>query len=135
MIQHLLAITLAATSCQANASSPATTAGSQISVVELRLDRPTPHEDFELRWLEVHDSRCPTGAQCVWQGEVKIEIEAVHPQDGSLSVELTLSAGRDPQTARVFGHELRLESVEPHPKSGIEVDHDLYRARIEISAP
>ena len=75
-------------------------------VVKIRFDEIVTHDDLELRWLEINDSRCPTGVNCFWAGEVKVIIEATRTMvEGSQPVEfqLTLQSRQVPVTTSVSG--------------------------------
>ena len=105
-------------------------------VVEIRFDEIVTHLDLELRWLEVKDSRCPIGVNCLWEGEVKVILEAARAEEeGEEPVEfqLTLRAGQKPETASVFGYELELLNVDPHPKDGVTPERSDYMSKIEIT--
>jgi hypothetical protein len=105
-------------------------------VVEIRFDQIVTYADLELRWLEVKDSRCPIGVNCFWEGEVRVVIEAARAEEeGEAPVEfqLTLRAGQKPETASVFGYEMVLVNVVPHPKNGVTPERSDYVADIRIS--
>lgn len=105
-------------------------------VVKIRFDEIVTHDDLELRWLEINDSRCPTGVNCFWAGEVKVIIEATRTMvEGSQPVEfqLTLQSRQVPVTTSVSGYVLELLNVDPYPKDKVTPVRSNYVAEIKIS--
>lgn len=88
---------------------------------------------FTVTFAEVvGDSRCPTGVQCVWAGEVKIAVDFAQGGQGPTRAELTL--GQDPAKARAAldGHTLVLLAVAPHPKAGVKIPPTQYEATLRV---
>ena len=105
------------------------------ATLELRFDETVEYQDVELRWLKIEDSRCPTGVTCIWAGQIIITVEMVRAEEEPVEIKLLLRVGDSPETSRVFDYELRLESVNPHPKEGVTPERSSYMARIEIAKP
>ena len=101
------------------------------SSVTLRLEEQTTHGELELRWLEVRDSRCPVGVQCVWAGEVIVEL--LVERAGRAAEELTLvrATGRATPVERA-GYEWVLDEVTPVPRAGVAPAASELRARVEL---
>lgn len=123
----------------AGAGEPATvsvtSAGETNAMVTIRFDEIVTHDDMELRWLEISDSRCPTGVNCVWAGEVKVTLEVndTLAQDTQpVEVQLTLQA-RGGVATSVLGYEFELLNVDPYPKDEVTTVRNNYVARIKIS--
>ncbi|WP_431894892.1 hypothetical protein [Nonomuraea sp. bgisy101] len=78
------------------------------------------------------DSRCPTGVQCVWEGDavVKVRVTAgtAPPADHELH-----TSGRFETAITVAGHELRLVDLKPYPRSGAAPSADRYRADFTLT--
>lgn len=71
-----------------------------------------PGDTTTVRFTDVtSDSRCPTGAQCVWAGEAVV----LFTVGGSEKVTLTLGASAATATAIVRGKQLTLVALKPHP--------------------
>ncbi len=78
----------------------------------------------------VSDSRCPPDVQCVWQGEVTVQLRL--SAAGADTVAL-LSTVRGPSEAKYGGHVVALGEVTPSPsKRGI--DHRSYRVKFQVRA-
>lgn len=118
--------------------------------VALRFDETVRHRDLDLRLIALNDSRCPLGAQCFWEGQVVATIE-VSRRDGGVEVEaaeesgarseavaaaetleLVLRSGHDQGGKVAAGSELRLTSVEPHPKEGVTPERSAHVVTVEI---
>lgn len=74
----------------------------------------------------IDDSRCPEGVQCIWAGEVTIEVAAYENQELVEQVQFTLGQkNRDGAKKWFIKHlpasekELQGISVLPYPKDGI----------------
>jgi hypothetical protein len=146
-IWMILLSTFAATGCYGSpvSSDPGASKTTSVSsssavktngVVKIRFDEIVTYADLELRWLEVSDSRCPTGVNCFWAGEVKVILEATRTMvEGNKPVELqlTLQSRRKPVTASVSGYEFELLNVDPYPKDKVAPVRSNYVAEIKIS--
>jgi hypothetical protein len=85
---------------------------------------------FYLRCDRVHDdSRCPRGAQCVWEGDVSVDV-VVRTENVSFRFTLTAHAPR----VSVLGFGLTLHEVTPAPVLGQTISPSDYRAVIEVGA-
>jgi len=90
-----------------------------------------PNESLSIRFVEViSDSRCPTGVQCIWAGEVTslIEIDYQDQKKNMVLKQPGSSAGED----QFVNFQLSF-TVEPYPEAGSEIKADDYRLHITIS--
>lgn len=80
--------------------------------------------DFSLRFVNVtEDSRCPSGAQCIWAGQVSTLVEATKDSTGQSlgSFTLTLTAGGSSSLSSKTivvddnSYLVQLNSVQPYP--------------------
>jgi hypothetical protein len=147
-IWMILLSTLAATGCYGSpassdpgaseiTSASASSAVKTNGMVKIRFDETVTYGDLELRWLEINDSRCPTGVNCFWAGEVTVILEAKHTlAEGNKpdEIQLTLQSRGEPATASVSGYELELLKVDPYPKDKVTPERSYYVAEIKISA-
>lgn len=86
---------------------------------------------------EVTDSRCPSGVQCVWQGDGAATI-AVHPpcyQAGckAASMVLVLHTSLEPKAGVGWGHRVELVGLRPGPVAGQQIDQSRYVAWVRVS--
>ena len=110
--------------------------------LQLKLDDPelvewVTGESLQITWLDLLDSRCAEGVTCVWEGEVTITIGVAKNGRDLGEFEITLHAGDEEKAfASVEEYAIRLISVAPYPKDGIETKRSDYVATLEItSAP
>lgn len=107
-------------------------------VVELGLDQVVTSGALRLRLLELDDSRCPLGVQCVWEGQVRATLSVSVDESvsaGYETVELFLRAGVEPVDEVVFDHGLRLLRVEPHPRDGVTPARGSGVVTLEVRLP
>lgn len=75
----------------------------------------------------VGDSRCPTGVQCAWAGEVEVALTLQSPAG---SQPFQLSDRGAPSV--VLGYTVTLVSVEPHPRANQPIPAGDYRASVRV---
>lgn len=73
------------------------------------------------------DSRCPEGVQCVWEGDAVVTVRITAGNAAPAEHELHTNA-RFATAVTVAGCELRLVALNPHPKQGVTLAADGYRA-------
>jgi len=86
----------------------------------------------------ISDSRCPEGVQCVWAGEVTIEVAAY--ENKKLIEQKTFAIGQNPEALEevkswfskhsVSNQELKEVSVLPYPKEGVQVKTEEYKIKL-----
>ncbi|MGK5555736.1 hypothetical protein ACSNOI_29375 [Actinomadura kijaniata] len=76
------------------------------------------------------DSRCPRGVQCVWEGDVTVDVEAV---TGGKATAHRLNLNREPTGVTVAGHDLRLVAIRPDRVAGRPVPAGDYRADFTLT--
>ncbi len=83
--------------------------------IEIRLGTTIeiPDDSTRVTFTDVtSDSRCPTGAQCVWAGEAVLLFTVGNSQQ----VSLTLGADASKATVIVRDKQFTLVALKPHPK-------------------
>jgi len=68
----------------------------------------------------LEDSRCPIGAECVWEGNGKVELYA--RQTESVPQYFELNTTLDPQTETYFNIEITLVGLDPYPSVQQTID-------------
>jgi hypothetical protein len=87
---------------------------------------------LKVKFAEVlEDSRCPTGAQCVWAGRVRIRIEVQKGEDEPASYEI--ESGKTVSAAELDCLQISLKSLTPHPSSGSPTNNSDYKATISVT--
>lgn len=79
-----------------------------------------------------NESRCPTGVQCVWQGDAEVHL-GVTSDTLDLTAPIVLHTGVEPRSATARGYEIRLDSLKPYPASGQTIAQADYRAFVSIT--
>ncbi|MBP8066638.1 MAG: hypothetical protein KAY31_04125 [Flavobacterium sp.] len=82
----------------------------------------------------ISDSRCPEGVQCVWAGEVTIEVAVYENKKLSEQTQLTLNAQSADEVKEWFvarlpksKEKLKAVSVAPYPKDGVTIQPEEYK--------
>lgn len=78
-----------------------------------------------------NESRCPTDAVCVWEGNAAVQVR-VRPTTNTESV-LTLNTNIEPRSAVIDAYTLALSDLAPHPRSTMSIPQQDYRARFRLS--
>ena len=92
-------------------------------------------EPIKVKFVEVvGDSRCPTGATCVWEGEVSCTLEITYLDE--MYTKTIVQSGLSSQYAVEIFEEYELEfTVQPYPELDKEIKADEYRLLITITLP
>ncbi len=62
-------------------------------------DRVQFSDGLTVQLLEINDSRCPAGVQCIWAGELSARLEISGGKAGTTTAEMRLGTSRNRQTA------------------------------------
>ena len=90
-------------------------------------------EGMDIKFIgETQDSRCPTGVECIWAGQVICDIELT--KDGNKNqVTLTESAGSGLTTGYTFQNYKITFAVSPYPVAGKTIAKNDYRLSLTVS--
>ena len=77
------------------------------------------------------DSRCPSGVNCIWEGDAVVRVGVALPVRPGAVLELHTS-GRFATAASYQGYRVRLESVAPAPAAGAPVVPAQYRIGLVV---
>lgn len=78
------------------------------------------------------DSRCPTGVNCVWEGDAVVAVTLTQPGRERATVELHTS-GRFARTAGYGDFEVALVALAPQPREGSPIAQAAYRATLQVT--
>ncbi|MBA4072914.1 MAG: hypothetical protein C0497_13905 [Gemmatimonas sp.] len=101
--------------------------------IEIRLGATIeiPDDTTRVQFTDVtSDSRCPTGAQCVWAGEAV----ALFTVGGSQQVSLTLGADASRATVIVRDKQFTIVALKPYPKLNETIAKGDYIATIRFTS-
>ncbi|WP_167610250.1 hypothetical protein [Maribellus sediminis] len=85
-------------------------------------------EKLTIRIDSIHDSRCPIGATCIWQGEARVYMSFITETEN----QLVLST-YDNQKDTIQNFEIILTDVLPYPDLSVETDPDDYSVILQIN--
>ena len=124
------------TSGNTGATSTPTSAGPDSHVVVLKQGQSSPlpqHPDDALSFIEAHDSRCPIGVQCVWEGDATV-ILAVSQAGTSDTTRIELHTSTRFATRAAYKDlNIRLERVDPYPHKDMKIQLADYVATLAIT--
>ncbi len=90
-------------------------------------------ENLQVRFGEVlEDSRCPTGATCIWEGRVSLAVE-IKDNGSPYKMVLIQSGMNDQYTSETYKAYQLTFKVNPYPELGTEIATDDYRLLLMIS--
>ena len=95
-----------------------------------------PDQKARLVFYEVeNDSRCPKGAQCIWEGEAVILLQFVTDDktiDLKFSTLKSNAKASAPNKIDTLGYSVTLKDLSPYPESGKSIDKQDYKATFFI---
>jgi hypothetical protein len=87
-------------------------------------------EPLKIKFIEVvSDSRCPTGVQCIWAGEVSCLVEITF---NNSKIEKTITQQGSSLAKTDFNGYQITANVQPYPKAGQSIDKEDYRLQLKI---
>ena len=78
----------------------------------------------------INDSRCPTGAECIWAGNAAVRFVYSSANSKVSFVLNTLPSYRT--DSLINGYRIRMTKLSPYPVLGVEIKQSDYKAEIEI---
>ena len=101
---------------------------------EIRLGRQVmiANEGLKISFIYVaEDSRCPEGVTCVWagNGKVVLRLSKARRRAGTMRLNTNL----DPKQDDYRGYDVRLVSLNPHPKKNVPIKKKDYVATLVVS--
>jgi hypothetical protein len=79
----------------------------------------------------VQDSRCPTGAVCVWAGDGEVQLSV--QQAGGVTMDYRLHTNLDPKAVEVDVWRISLKKLDPYPVLGATIDPAAYIVTLEVT--
>lgn len=102
--------------------------------VEIKIGQEKKIEGGDLRVAfdrVAEDSRCPEGAQCIWEGNARVRLVARNSKGEC--AEFDLNTGVQPVEHQFGEYTIRLAGLSPHPSVKGELRPSDYRATIVVS--
>jgi len=90
------------------------------------------NDDLTVTFTEVlEDSRCPQGAQCIWEGQARIQLTLNDDQ----TVELIDHTGEGPEARdTVDNYVFTLLDVQPYPVEGDTIAKEEYKIELQVDS-
>lgn len=79
------------------------------------------------------DSRCPIGAQCIWEGIADLQLWLVKPGLDSVYVKASIYGSGRPVVVDTLGYRITLLQLDPYPKTDNRPKPSDYIATIRVS--
>jgi hypothetical protein len=128
----MVAVAGLAGACAASNNAP-TQPGAASKVTLQPGSQQTPFTGLYVSLISVsNESRCPTGVQCVWQGDAEVKL-GVSSDTLDLTAPITLHTGIEPRSAEARGYVIRLDSLKPYPNSQTPIAQGDYRAFVTVT--
>ena len=105
-------------------------------VVPFSTEKPLKMGDYTIQLKKVIDSRCPTGTDCIWAGEVKVVVDIL--KNGNFVEEKTVNLSNRNSDLLTLLHTDNFEivghSVKPYPSVKEKIKLEDYKVNIVISS-
>jgi len=88
-------------------------------------------EKLSIKVQSVSDSRCPSGATCVWAGNGAVVIKVA--KKNKKQVVATLNTSTEPKEITYRGFKIKLIALSPYPKINQPIDPKNYEATIVVT--
>ena len=90
-------------------------------------------EDLKFKFDEVTaDSRCPTGVQCIWAGEAKVQL-SITSKNSTSRVAYTVPGGSAASGQDFFNQYKAVFKLEPYPEAPQQIDASSYKLIMTIT--
>ena len=80
----------------------------------------------------ISDSRCPTGATCIWQGEASCRLKITYKGTENTKIITEPGLRSQPATAEFADYEFQFQ-LQPYPQVGKEIDKTDYRLQLTVT--
>jgi hypothetical protein len=91
-------------------------------------------QKLSIRFSTVRDeSRCPTGVQCVWEGNAAVVVEVSTKKKEVVQATLNTNLSVKPNHLEHKGFNIKLVSLNPHPKAEQRIDPKDYEAVLLVT--
>jgi hypothetical protein len=81
------------------------------------------------------DSRCPTGVNCIWAGNVRVQLQVTKAKSKPVKIELSLNPRDFPdgEAADCGNYKIKLVKVDPYPVADQQLKASDYTATLSVS--
>ena len=103
--------------------------------LDFNATRPITDTPLTLSFIDINDSRCPLGLECVWEGKVIVTLLASHEESEKTitqAIELTLNATKESTSTVYKNYAIILSSVIPKPNANAVSKKDDYKIEVTV---
>jgi len=87
-----------------------------------------------IKFSAVHnESRCPTGVQCIWEGNAAIAVEVSMKIKKPVQATLNTNTSVPPNELRYKGFKVRLVALNPYPRINQTIGEKEYEATLIVT--
>lgn len=91
-------------------------------------------QKLKIKFSAVQDeSRCPTGVQCVWEGNAAVVVRVLKKPGKAVRATLNTNASVKPGQLEYKGYSIRLVGLNPHPKAEQLIEPKDYEAVLIVT--
>ena len=101
----------------------------QMESFEIKINQTVEFEEFQIKFIKIEDSRCPSDVTCVWEGEAKIIFQI---KQKSESQTITLTTQDISTTTSIGPYEISLINIVPYPTTTNDISEE-YVVTINIT--
>ncbi|HYV05886.1 MAG TPA: hypothetical protein VFB82_14925 [Blastocatellia bacterium] len=88
-----------------------------------------------IKFNAVHnESRCPTGVQCIWEGNAAIAVQVSRKNKKPVQATLNTNTGVPPSAMKYKGFTIRLVKLSPHPQVNQTINEKDYEATLIVTS-
>lgn len=114
----------------ASRADPSVTMVGDTAVLELPIGTPANNGELTVRFDAVtEDSRCPTGVQCVWEGNAGVRLTLTSDDETQVFI---VNSALEPRWVTFGGYAVGYRELAPYPVSEQPTDRSEYVARIAV---
>ena len=89
---------------------------------------------LRISFSAVHDeSRCPTGVQCIWEGNAGVVVRVSKNRGKVVQATLNTNASVKPGQLEHKGYNIRLVGLNPYPKADERIEPKDYEALLMVT--
>lgn len=79
------------------------------------------------------ESRCPTGVQCIWEGNAGVAVEVSKKARKIVRATLNTNPSLKPNHLEHLGYKIKLVGLNPYPKADQRIDPNEYEAVLLVT--
>ncbi len=91
-------------------------------------------QKLKIKFNAVQDeSRCPTGVQCVWEGNAAVVVRVLKKPGKAVEATLNTNPSMKPVQLEHEGYSIKLVGLNPYPKADQRIEPNDYEAVLQVT--